>query len=124
MPGQQIMYISMKRGFIYLFAVIDWTSRRVLSWRLSNTMAADFCIEAVQEAINKHGKSDIFNTDQGCQFTSLEFTGLLKDNGIQISTDSKGSWRDNVFVEGFGRASNTKRYICTPTTAYVMQNKA
>lgn len=94
-----ITYIPMKRGFVYLFAVIDWASRRVLSWRLSNTLTADFCIEAVQEAINKHGKPDIFNTDQGCQFTSLEFTGLLKDNGIQISMDGKGSWRDNVFVE-------------------------
>ncbi|MBK7365560.1 MAG: transposase family protein [Nitrosomonas sp.] len=75
----------MKRGFVYLFAVIDWASRRVLSWRLSNTLTTDFCIEAVQETINKHGKPDIFNTDQGCQFTSLEFTKLLKDNGIQIS---------------------------------------
>ena len=89
----------MKRGFVYLFAVIAWASRRVLSWRLSNTLTADFCIEAVQEAINKHGKPDIFNTDQGCQFTSLEFTELLKDNGIRISIDGKGSWRDNVFVE-------------------------
>ena len=79
--------------------MIDWASRRVLSWRLSNTLTADFCIEAVQEAIIKHGKPDIFNTDQGCQFTSLEFTGLLKDNGIRISMDGKGSWRDNVFVE-------------------------
>ena len=89
----------MKRGFVYLFAVIAWASRRVLSWRLSNTLTADFCIEAVQEAINKHGKPDIFNTDQGCQFTSLEFTELLKDSGIRISMDGKGSWRDNVFVE-------------------------
>ena len=94
-----ITYIPMKRGFVYLFAVIDWASRRVLSWRLSNTLTTDFCIEAVQEAINKHGRPDIFNTNQGCQLTSLEFTGLLKDNGIQISMDGKGSWRDNVFVE-------------------------
>ena len=94
-----ITYIPMKRGFVYLFAVIDWASRRVLSWRLSNTLTTDFCIEAVQEAINKHGKPDIFNTDQGCQFTSLEFTELLKDSGIRISMDGKGSWRDNVFVE-------------------------
>ena len=89
----------MQRGFVYLFAAIDWASRRVLSWRLSNTLATDFCREAVQEAINRYGKPEIFNTDQGCQFTSLDFTGLLKDNDIQISMDGKGCWRDNVFVE-------------------------
>lgn len=94
-----ITYIPMKRGFVYLFAVIDWASRRVLSWRLSNTLTTDFCKEAVEEAINRYGKPEIFNTDQGCQFTSLDFTGLLKDNGIQISMDGKGCWRDNVFVE-------------------------
>ena len=94
-----ITYIPMKRGFVYLFAVLDWASRRVLAWRLSNTLTTDFCIEAVQEAMNKYGKPEIFNTDQGCQFTSLEFTGLLKENGIQISMDGKGCWRDNVFVE-------------------------
>ena len=89
----------MKRGFVYLFAVMDWASRRVLSWRLSNTLTTDFCLEAVQEAINRYGKPDIFNTDQGCQFTSLAFTGLLKDHRIQISMDGQGCWRDNVFVE-------------------------
>jgi putative transposase len=94
-----ITYIPMKRGFVYLFAVIDWASRRVLSWRVSNTLTTDFCKEAVQEAINRYGKPEIFNTDQGCQFTSHDFTGLLKDNGIQISMDGKGCWRDNVFVE-------------------------
>ncbi len=94
----------MKRGFVYLFAVIDWASRRVLSWRLSNTLATDFCKEAVQEAMNKYGKPEIFNTDPGCQFTSLDFTGLLKDNGIQISMDGKGCWRDNVFVERLWRS--------------------
>jgi putative transposase len=94
-----ITYIPMKRGFIYLFAVIDWASRRVLSWRLSNTLTTDFCIEALQEAIVKYGKPEIFNTDQGCQFTSLAFAGLLKDNGIQISMDGNGCWRDNVFIE-------------------------
>jgi putative transposase len=99
-----ITYIPMKRGFVYLFAVIDWASRRVLSWRLSNTLTTDFCIEAVQEAMNRYGKPEIFNTDQGCQFTSLEFTGLLKDNGIQISMDGKGCWRDNVFVERLWRS--------------------
>ena len=94
----------MKRGFVYLFAVLDWASRRVLSWRLSNTLTTDFCKEAVQEAINRYGKPEIFNTDQGCQFTSLDFTGLLKDNGIQISMDGKGCWRDNVFVERLWRS--------------------
>ena len=94
-----ITYIPMKRGFVYLFAVMDWASRRVLSWRLSNTLCTDFCIEAVQEAIDLYGPPEIFNTDQGCQFTSLEFTELLKENGIRISMDGKGSWRDNVFVE-------------------------
>jgi len=94
-----ITYVPMKRGFIYLFAVMDWASRKVLSWRISNTMTTDFCIEAVQEAIHRHGRPEIFNTDQGSQFTSLEFTKLLKDNQIAISMDGKGSWRDNVFVE-------------------------
>jgi len=99
-----ITYIPMKRGFVYLFAVLDWASRRVLSWRLSNTLTTDFCIEAVQEAINRYGAPEIFNTDQGCQFTSLEFTGLLQDNGIQISMDGRGCWRDNVFVERLWRS--------------------
>ena len=99
-----ITYIPMKRGFVYLFAVLDWASRRVLSWRLSNTMTTDFCIEAVEEAIQRYGKPDIFNTDQGSQFTSLEFTGLLKENGIAISMDGKGCWRDNVFVERLWRS--------------------
>jgi putative transposase len=94
-----ITSIPMQRGFVYLFAAIDWASRRVLAWRLSNTLTTDFCMDAVQEAINRYGTPAIFNTDQGCQFTSLEFTGLLKDHGIQISMDGKGCWRDNVFVE-------------------------
>ena len=94
-----ITYIPMKRGFVYLFAVMDWASRRVLSWCVSNTLTTDFCIKAVQKAINRYGKPEIFNTDQGCQFTSIEFTGLLKQNNIAISMDGKGCWRDNVFVE-------------------------
>lgn len=94
-----ITYIPMRRGFVYLFAVMDWASRRVLSWRLSNTLTTDFCIEAVQEAIARFGVPEIFNTDQGSQFTSLEFTQLLKGHGIAISMDGKGCWRDNVFVE-------------------------
>ena len=94
-----ITYIPMRRGFVYLIAVIDWYSRKVLSWRLSNTMTTDFCLEAVQEAIAAYGKPEIFNTDQGSQFTSHEFTQRLKDNDIRISMDGKGCWRDNVFVE-------------------------
>lgn len=94
-----ITYIPMKRGFVYLFAVMDWASRRVLSWRLSNTLTTDFCLEAVQEAIERYGKPQIFNTDQGSQFTGRDFTDLLKDHGIAISMDGKGCWRDNVFVE-------------------------
>ena len=94
-----ITYIPMKRGFVYLCAVLDWASRRVLAWRLSNTLTTDFCIEAVQEAVTRYGTPDIFNTDQGSQFTSLEFTGLLKAHGMAISMDGRGCWRDNVFVE-------------------------
>ena len=89
----------MRRGFVYLVAVIDWYSRRVLSWRLSNTLTTDFCLEAVSEAMARFGKPDIFNTDQGSQFTSSHFTDLVKNNGIKISMDGKGYWRDNVFVE-------------------------
>ena len=94
-----ITYIPMRRGFIYLVAVLDWHSRRVLSWRVSNTLTTDFCLDAVREAIVCYGTPEIFNTDQGSQFTSSEFTGLLKEHGIQISMDGKGCWRDNVFVE-------------------------
>jgi putative transposase len=89
----------MKGGFVYLFAVLDWASRRVLAWRLSNTLTTDFCLDAVQEAITRYGTPAIFNADQGCQFTSQEFIGFLKDHGIQISMDGKGCWRDNVCVE-------------------------
>ena len=94
-----ITYIPMRRGFVYLVAVMDWYSRRVLAWRVSNTLTADFCVDAVREAIACHGRPEIFNTDQGSQFTGAEFTGLLKEHQIQISMDGKGCWRDNVFVE-------------------------
>jgi len=94
-----ITYIPMHRGCVYLCAVMDWASRRVLAWRLSNTLTTDFCTEAVQEAVTTYGAPTIFNTDQGCQFTSLEFTGILKAYGMQISMDGTGCWRDNVFVE-------------------------
>jgi putative transposase len=98
-----ITYLPMAKGFLYLCAVIDWHSRRVLSWRLSNTLTADFCVEAVQEAVERHGAPEIFNTDQGCQFTSDDFTGVLKQHGIRISMDGKGRWVDNVFVERLWR---------------------
>lgn len=94
-----ITYLPMKRGFVYLFAVMDWVSRKVLSWRISTTLTTDFCVEAVEEAVARYGAPEIFNTDQGSQFTSLEFTQTLKNHGIKISMDGKGCWRDNVFVE-------------------------
>lgn len=97
--AMDITYILMKRGFVYLAAVIDWATRRVLSWRLSITMTVDFCIEAVEEAIARYGIPEIFNTDQGSQFTSRDFIGLLTDHGIRISMDGQGYWRDNVFIE-------------------------
>jgi len=99
-----ITYIPMRKGFVYLVAVIDWYSRKVLSWRLSNSLDADFCVEALQEALNRHGKPDIFNSDQGCQFTSETFTNVLKAAGIRISMDGKGRWMDNVFVERLWRS--------------------
>lgn len=97
--AMDITYIPMARGFVYLAAVIDWYSRRVLAWRVSITLDTDFCLEAVEEAIARHGTPEIFNTDQGSQFTSQAFTGLLKEHGIAISMDGKGCWRDNVFIE-------------------------
>ena len=99
-----ITYIPMRRGFAYLFAVIDWYTRRVISWRLSNTLTVDFCVEAVREGLERYGKPEIFNTDQGSQFTSEDFTGLLREEGIRISMDGKGRWRDNVFVERLWRS--------------------
>ena len=97
--AMDITYIAMARGFVYLAAVMDWFSRRVLAWRLSITMEVDFCLDAVDEALARHGRPEIFNTDQGSQFTSAAFTGLLSDNAIRISMDGRGSWRDNVLVE-------------------------
>ena len=102
--AMDISYIPMARGFVYLAAVNDWFTRRVLSWRVSITMEVDFCLAAVEEALGKHGRPEIFNTDQGSQFTSAAFTGLLADNAIAISMDGRGSWRDNVFVERLWRS--------------------
>jgi putative transposase len=98
-----ITYIPMARGFLYLAAVMDWCTRRILAWRLSNTMEASFCVDAVEEALAKYGCPRIFNTDQGSQFTSTEFTSVLIKNNVAISMDGKGAWRDNVFVERFWR---------------------
>lgn len=97
--AMDITYLPMKRGFVYLAVVLDWATRRILSWRLSNTMTADFCIEALEEAVARYGAPEIMNTDQGSQFTSSEFIATLEANGIAISMDGKGCWRDNVFVE-------------------------
>ena len=96
--------IPMRRGFMYLCAIMDWASRRVLAWQLSNTVTTDFCCEAVQEAITRHGPPEIFNTDHGCQCTSQAFTGLLNNHGIQVSMDGIGRWRDNIFVERLWRS--------------------
>jgi putative transposase len=99
-----ITYIPMARGFVYLAVVLDWFSRRVLSWRVSITMEAAFCVETLEDALARHGKPEIFNTDQGSQFTGAAFTGVLIKNGIAISMDGKGAWRDNVFVERLWRS--------------------
>ena len=102
--AMDITYIPMARGFVYLAVVLDWFSRRVLSWGVSITMEAAFCVETLQDALVKHGKPEIFNTDQGSQFTGAAFTGVLVDHGIAISMDGKGAWRDNVFVERLWRS--------------------
>jgi len=102
--AMDITYIAMARGFVYLAVVLDWFSRRVLSWRVSITMEAAFCVETLEDALARHGKPDIFNTDQGSQFTGAAFTGVLADNRIAISMDGKGAWRDNVFVERLWRS--------------------
>lgn len=99
-----ITYIPMARGFVYLVAVLDWATRRVLSWRVSNSLSTDFCLEAVEDAIAKHGVPEVFNTDQGSQFSSSAFVGLLQQHGIRRSMDGKGCWRGNVIVERFWKS--------------------
>lgn len=116
-----ITYIPMRRGFLYLVAVMDWASRRVLAWRLSNTMDVDFCIDAVEEAMTRHGKPEIFNTDQGSQFTSPRFTELLTDAGVRISMDGRGRWMDNVFIERLWRSM---KYECIYLHAYETGSEA
>ena len=104
-----ITYIPMARGFMYLIAIMDWATRRVLSWRLSNTLDTRFCVEALKEALFKYGVPEIFNTDQGCQFTSEAFTSVLKTWNIKISMDGKGRFRDNIFVERLWRTLKYER---------------
>ena len=99
-----VTYIPMNKGFIYLTVIMDWYSRKVLSWRLSNSMDVSFCIDALEEALHYYGKPEIFNSDQGSQYTSEAFTAILKDHDIRISMDGKGAWRDNVFVERLWRS--------------------
>jgi putative transposase len=116
-----VTYIQMKRGFLYLVAVMDWASRKVLAWRLSNTMDADFCVAALEEAIARYGAPEIFNTDQGAQFTSFAFTSMLRDHGIRISMDGKGRWMDNVFIERLWRSL---KYECVYLDAFETSSQA
>jgi putative transposase len=102
--AMDITYIPMARGFVFLAAVMDWASRRVLSWRVSITLDSAFCVDAVEDALARYGRPEIVNTDQGAQFTSAAFTGLLHDQGIAISMDGQGCWRDNIFVERLWRS--------------------
>jgi putative transposase len=116
-----ICYIPMRRGFLYLVAIMDWASRKILSWRLSNTMDADFCVEALDEAIGKYGRPEIFNTDQGSQFTSFEFTNVLKDAGVKISMDGRGRWMDNIMIERLWRSL---KYECVYLHAFEIGSEA
>ena len=115
--AMDITYIPMARGFVYLAVVLDWFSRRVLAWRVSITLGASFCIETLQEALAKHGKPEIFNTDQGSQFTCEAFTDVLTANEIRISMDGKGAGGTTCSSNVCGGRSNTKRFICMPTIA-------
>ena len=116
-----ICYIPMRKGFLYLVAVMDWSSRKVLSWRLSNSLDTEFCIAALQEALAKYGRPAIFNTDQGSQFTSLDFTQILQDADVKISMDGKGRWRDNVMVERLWRSL---KYECVYLNAFETGSEA
>jgi len=112
-----ITYIPMHKGFMYLIAIMDWATRRVLSWRLSNTLDTRFCIEALKEALFKYGAPEIFNTDQGCQFTSEAFTSVLKTWNVRISMDGKGRFKDNIFIERLWRTLKYERiYLKTYET--------
>jgi putative transposase len=107
-----VTYIPMAKGFLYLVVIMDWVSRAVLAWRVSNTLGADFCVEALEEALSRYGRPEIFNTDQGSQFTSDDFTGTLKRHGIMISMDGKGRCMDNIFVERLWRSPTISVTIC------------
>ena len=106
-----ITYIRLPRGFVYLVAIIDWYSRKIMSWRLSNTMDAGFCVDCLEEAIETYGTPEIFNSDQGSQFTSDAFTGVLINSGVKISMDGRGRALDNIFVNGYGEQLNMKKSI-------------
>jgi len=110
-----ITYIPMRRGFLYLVAIMDWATRRVLAWRLSNSMEVEFCLEALEEAMARYGRPEIFNTDQGSQFTSPRFTELLIGAGVKISMDGRGRWLDNVFIERLWRSL---KYECVYLDAF------
>jgi putative transposase len=116
-----ITFIPMRHGFLYLVAIMDWFSRKVLTWRLSNTMDAAFCVAALEEALARFGKPDIFNTDQGSQFTSLGFTKVLNDAGVRISMDGRGRWMDNVFIERLWRSV---KYECIYLHAFETGSEA
>jgi len=113
-----ITYIPLSKGYVYLVAIMDWASRKVLSWRVSNTMESDFCVEALKEAIHNYSCPEIFNTDQGSQFTSDKFTGTLKDNDIQISMDGRGRFQDNIFIEVFKNDYCTNPYSLKDNKEY------
>jgi len=110
-----VTYIPMRRGFLYLVAIMDWATRKVLAWRLSNTMDAGFCVAALEEALARFGKPEIFNTDQGSQFTSQAFTSVLRDAEVRISMDGRGRWMDNVFIERLWRSL---KYECVYLHAF------
>ena len=110
-----ITYVPMRRGFLYLVAIMDWSTRKVLAWRVSNTMDVEFCLEALEEALARFGRPEIFNTDQGGQFTSPRFTGVLQAAGIRISMDGRGRWMDNVFIERLWRSL---KYECVYLHAF------
>ncbi len=116
-----VTYIPLQRGFLYLVAVMDWASRTVLSWRLSNTLDASFCIEALHEALERYGPPEIFNSDQGSQFTSVDVTDVLKAAGIRISMDGKGRWMDNVFIERLWRSL---KYECVYLSEFATGSQA
>ena len=116
-----VTYIPMRRGFLYLVAIMDWATRKVLAWRLSNTMDAGFCVAALEEALARFGKPEIFNTDQGSQFTSQAFTSMLRDAEVRISMDGRGRWMDNVFIERLWRSV---KYECVYLHAYETGSEA